>query len=152
MEVIPNLQFGSFIRIRCMLPVTLQCHGWFSFPIWCISLFIDCTGSQLQHEDSQLCRVESSSLTGIEPSPPALGGWSLTTGQPGKSFFSVFLFQTFTHLKLTGLNRANTFVTLEACWQVVLQMDRTSVGVCFESCVEPVAVSGKQAFGSPAGI
>ena len=31
-------------------------------------------------------------------------------------------------------------------------MDRTSVGVCFESCVEPVAVSGKQAFGSPAGI
>ena len=54
--------------------------------------------------------------------------------------------------EITGLNRTNTFVTLEACWQIVLQMDPTSVDVCFESCDEPVAVSAKQAFGSPAGI
>ena len=37
-----------------------------------------CTGFQLQHANSQLQQVRSSSLTGVEPGPPALGAWSLS--------------------------------------------------------------------------
>lgn len=98
-EVISSLQFESIIRIRCMLPVAIQCHGWFSFPsFWCISIL------------------------DIHPH------------------------------EITGLNRRKTFVTLDTYWQIVLQLDCSSVRVCFESCVEPVTVCGKQAFGSPAEV
>ena len=82
-----------------MLPVAIQCHGWFSFPsFWCISIL------------------------DIHPH------------------------------EITGLNRMKTFVTLDTYWQIVLQLDCSSVHVCFESRVEPVTVSGKQDFGSPAEV